>query len=336
MTLALEAPHRIAGESLGAAAARWGFSSVVVALAFSGALWFASNLPAPEGALGDLNDAVMIDLEPMEAIEEAPPPAPEPTPEPPVEQPVAETPPPPPEPAVAPEPEPTPPPPEPVAEPPPPEPVPPPPEPVAEPPPPPPEPVVEPPPPEPPPPEPLPEPIPEPTPPPPEPVPELPQNDAAEAVLNAPVPAPKPVPPRPRVERKEPPRPKETRRAERREQPKPQPQRQASTAPASSAPAARNTASAPRATQATWARQVISRIRAQAPRTAGSAGLTARVSFSIDRSGRIISASVASSSGDSAFDREAVALVRRASPVPAPPEGVGSRVTPLTVPVRSR
>ncbi|GGE17671.1 hypothetical protein GCM10011390_41020 [Aureimonas endophytica] len=328
MTLFLDDPRRIAGESLSAGAARWGFSGVAVALAFSGALFFAAQLPAPQGAQGDLNDAVIIDLEPMEALEEAPPPAP--APEPPVEQPVAETPPPPPEPVVEQPPPPEPPPPEPQVEAPP-EPAPPPPEPIVEPVPP--EPVAEqPPPPEPAPPEP--EPIPQPEPvPAPEPLPDLPQNEAAEAVLNAPPPAPRPAPPRPKVEKAE----AKPRPVKKKPEPaKPRPARQASTAPQSSAPAARNTASAPQVSQATWARQVISRIRAQAPRSAGAAGLTARVSFSIDRGGRIISAGIASSSGDGAFDREAVALVRRASPVPAPPDGVGSRTTALTVPIRAR
>ena len=46
-----------------------------------------------------------------------------------------------------------------------------------------------------------------------------------------------------------------------------------------------------------------------------------------------VGASLASSSGSSVLDGEALALVRRASPIPAPPEGVGGRTLSLTVPV---
>ncbi|MDC7986309.1 energy transducer TonB, partial [Rhodoplanes sp. TEM] len=56
--------------------------------------------------------------------------------------------------------------------------------------------------------------------------------------------------------------------------------------------------------------------------------------FSIDRSGGVISASLGRSSGSAALDREATALARRASPVPAPPPGVGGSRIRLTVPIR--
>ncbi|WP_052340832.1 energy transducer TonB [Salinarimonas rosea] len=54
------------------------------------------------------------------------------------------------------------------------------------------------------------------------------------------------------------------------------------------------------------------------------------VTFGLDARGSVTSARVARSSGASALDEAAVAMVRRASPAPAPPEGA---VT-LTVPVR--
>jgi len=65
----------------------------------------------------------------------------------------------------------------------------------------------------------------------------------------------------------------------------------------------------------------------------GSQG-TAMVAFSINRSGTVTSASLARSSGDSALDAEAVSLVRRASPVPAPPPEVGGSSIRLAVPIR--
>ena len=45
------------------------------------------------------------------------------------------------------------------------------------------------------------------------------------------------------------------------------------------------------------------------------------VDFALDASGRVTSAALARSSGDGALDAEAVAAVRRASPLPPPPPG---------------
>ena len=45
-----------------------------------------------------------------------------------------------------------------------------------------------------------------------------------------------------------------------------------------------------------------------------------------------MSAALAGSSGDSGLDAAAVAMVRRASPVPPPPPELGARIS-LTVPV---
>jgi protein TonB len=58
----------------------------------------------------------------------------------------------------------------------------------------------------------------------------------------------------------------------------------------------------------------------EAARERGAAGV-AVVDFSFDATGRVTSASLAQSSGDAALDAEAVAGVRRASPLPPPPEG---------------
>jgi periplasmic protein TonB len=48
----------------------------------------------------------------------------------------------------------------------------------------------------------------------------------------------------------------------------------------------------------------------------------------------VLSARLSRSSGDSVLDQEAVAMVFRASPVPAPPPEVNGSVIPLNVPVR--
>lgn len=60
----------------------------------------------------------------------------------------------------------------------------------------------------------------------------------------------------------------------------------------------------------------------------------AAVRFSIDASGRVLGASLARSSGNAALDKAAVEMVRRASPVPAPPPAIAKARMSLTVPVR--
>jgi protein TonB len=58
------------------------------------------------------------------------------------------------------------------------------------------------------------------------------------------------------------------------------------------------------------------------------------VAFTIDRSGRVLSARLVRSSGDGMLDAEAVSLPRRASPVPAPPPNIGGSSITLAVPIR--
>jgi protein TonB len=53
----------------------------------------------------------------------------------------------------------------------------------------------------------------------------------------------------------------------------------------------------------------------------------AYVRFSIDAAGKVLSASLAGSSGHPEFDGEALSLVRRASPVPAPPLDANRTIT---------
>jgi protein TonB len=56
------------------------------------------------------------------------------------------------------------------------------------------------------------------------------------------------------------------------------------------------------------------------------------VTFSFDRSGRILSVQVARSSGQEALDQQALRNVRSASPIPAPPADQASQT--LTVPIQ--
>ncbi|MDQ1154616.1 energy transducer TonB [Brevundimonas sp. SORGH_AS_0993] len=59
----------------------------------------------------------------------------------------------------------------------------------------------------------------------------------------------------------------------------------------------------------------------------------ASVRFTMDRRGRVLSVVLAQSSGHAALDREAVALIQRAQPLPVPPDSVPGDPLVLTVPV---
>jgi len=60
---------------------------------------------------------------------------------------------------------------------------------------------------------------------------------------------------------------------------------------------------------------------------------TATVAFSVDRSGRVMGARLAGSSGSPALDQEAVATVQRANPLPAPPADVPGSHFSFTIPL---
>ncbi len=94
------------------------------------------------------------------------------------------------------------------------------------------------------------------------------------------------------------------------------------------------------ASVADWKSEIVMRISSvkrypEAARSQGTSG-TATVAFSVDRSGRVVSARLSASSGSSILDQEALATVRRANPLPAPPPGVpgGSFTIPLHFSVR--
>lgn len=84
---------------------------------------------------------------------------------------------------------------------------------------------------------------------------------------------------------------------------------------------------------ATWRGMVMAHLNRRKRHPGGSARGTSSVAFVIDRSGRVLSARLIRSSGSSALDRAAVALARRASPVPAPPANIGQGRITLTVPI---
>lgn len=154
----------------------------------------------------------------------------------------------------------------------------------------------------------------------------LPPQKPAEAV-------PEPPPPKP-VEKPKP-KPKATRKP-----PAPvtsaAPRSDAPTSSATAAPSA-GASSANSTAAASWRSQLISHLNRHKrypgeSRTAREEG-TARLRFSIDRSGRVVGATLVGSSGSSRLDEEVMAMIRRASPVPAPPPDVGGSTLTFTVPV---
>jgi protein TonB len=93
-----------------------------------------------------------------------------------------------------------------------------------------------------------------------------------------------------------------------------------------------------RAAIASWRDLVMARLQsakrypggAEARRAQG----TATLSFSVDRSGRVISSAIAKSSGHADLDREVLAMIRRAEPLPPFPAAMPQSVVQLSVPVR--
>ncbi len=58
-----------------------------------------------------------------------------------------------------------------------------------------------------------------------------------------------------------------------------------------------------------------------------------KVSFVVDRQGNIMSSTIAKSSGSDALDRETLALLQRAQPLPTPPSDVGGTQFAFSVPI---
>ena len=105
-------------------------------------------------------------------------------------------------------------------------------------------------------------------------------------------------------------------------------------APVSAAPVLGNGASAQRV-KATWQKRLVTHLDRHKRYPAGESrrNATVMIQFSLDRSGHVVSASVARSSGDASFDAAAVAMMHRSDPVPTPPPLVADEGLTFTVPV---
>jgi protein TonB len=116
------------------------------------------------------------------------------------------------------------------------------------------------------------------------------------------------------------------------------PEQPAEAAPVPTAPQAAPTSAARAAAPAitSWQRRLIAqleRYKRYPPQARGKLG-EARLAFSIDRQGRVVTSRIVHSSGSDALDDEALALVKRAEPLPPPPAGVPDDQLSFVVPIR--
>jgi protein TonB len=87
---------------------------------------------------------------------------------------------------------------------------------------------------------------------------------------------------------------------------------------------------------ASWERLLVAQLerhKRYPPQAQGKIG-EARLAFSIDRAGRVLSSRIVRSSGSAALDEEALALIKRAAPLPPPPAGVPDNHLSFEVPIR--
>lgn len=105
-------------------------------------------------------------------------------------------------------------------------------------------------------------------------------------------------------------------------------------APVTTAPVQGTGESAARV-KATWQRQLVGHLNRNKRYPPGGARRDAEilVSFTMDRTGRLVSAEVTRGSGDAAFDSAALAMLRRADPLPVPPPAVADDGLTFSLPV---
>jgi periplasmic protein TonB len=88
-------------------------------------------------------------------------------------------------------------------------------------------------------------------------------------------------------------------------------------------------------TRTTWQKQLVSHFDRHKRYPAGKSprNVEIMVSFTLDRLGHVLAASIAKSSGDGAYDEAALAMVHRSDPVPQPPPLVADEGLTFTLPV---
>jgi TonB family protein len=90
-----------------------------------------------------------------------------------------------------------------------------------------------------------------------------------------------------------------------------------------------------RRVRATWQKELLAHLdkhkRYPAERSLKAAEIYIR--FTLDRLGHVLSTTIEKSSGDTAFDEAALAMVKRSDPVPAPPPLIADEGLSFTLPV---
>lgn len=90
--------------------------------------------------------------------------------------------------------------------------------------------------------------------------------------------------------------------------------------------------------QATWQKSLLSHLNTHKrypseARARGQQG-TVKVQFTIDRTGKVIESLVLTSADAGALDAEALAVLRRSSPLPAPPDSMPGETITLILPIQ--
>ena len=87
---------------------------------------------------------------------------------------------------------------------------------------------------------------------------------------------------------------------------------------------------------ASWQQALVARLTRfqRYPAQASGAEGVVSLGFSIDRKGRVVSSRIVKSSGSTLLDAEALALVKRAAPLPAPPAAIPDTDLAFIVPIR--
>jgi protein TonB len=159
-------------------------------------------------------------------------------------------------------------------------------------------------------------------------------EDAAVEPVQEEKPAARPAPEKPkaRTAKKAPPEPAKKKSAAAPSAPS---RKSADSAAKTAAPASKEAARGTGVSPARWQSRVNAHLNRHKRFPAGaSARGVVTVRFSINASGAVLGVSVVRTSGDAALDAAAIDMVRRASPVPAPPPGIAKSRMNLTVPVR--
>ena len=112
---------------------------------------------------------------------------------------------------------------------------------------------------------------------------------------------------------------------------------EAAQAPVTTAPVIGNGESTTRV-RAEWQKRLVTHLdhNKRYPATIAHKNREVRLTFTLDRTGRVLTAAVVNSSGDAAFDEAALAMMQRADPVPAPPPLIADDGLTFTVPVLFR